>query len=165
MVSILLCSFIAQQCSMLSSLSLTVLFIAGAKPWQLAQWWHYHHMVLGPADTCMIKGDDFTTLSCGVVNTKNWYRKDSDLWAEFGKEMPFGRKLSSKHSVKVPAVGSTSSFGRRVVLCLEKTFGNTWWRGLNIRKGRIDDGCKTDIGAGALMLYSLSTRSRVRTRV
>jgi hypothetical protein len=51
-------------------------------------------------------------------------------------------------------------------LCLEKeTFGNTWWRGLNIRKGRIDDECKMDIGAGALMLYSWSIRSRVRTRV
>jgi hypothetical protein len=48
------------------------------------------------------------------------------LWAEFGKETPFGRKFSSKHSVKVPAVGSTPSFGRRVVLRLEKeTFGNT----------------------------------------
>jgi hypothetical protein len=26
------------------------------------------------------------------VNTKNWYRKGTDLWAEFGNEMPFGRK-------------------------------------------------------------------------
>jgi uncharacterized protein (DUF488 family) len=61
-----------------------------------------------------------------LVNTKNWYRKETDLWAEFGKETPFGRKFSSKHSVEVPAVGSTPSFGRRAVLCLEKeTFGNT----------------------------------------
>jgi IS30 family transposase len=60
------------------------------------------------------------------VNTKNWYMKETDLWAEFGKETPFGRKFSSKHSVKVPAVGSTPSFGRRAVLHLEKeTFGNT----------------------------------------
>jgi hypothetical protein len=52
----------------------------------------------------------------------------------------------------MPAVGSTSSFGRRAVLCLEmEAFGNTWWRGLSIRKGRIDDGCKTDIGVGALI--------------
>jgi hypothetical protein len=36
-------------------------------------------------------------------------------------------------------------------LRLEKTFRNTWWRGLNIRKGWIDDGCKTDIGARALI--------------
>jgi hypothetical protein len=35
---------------------------------------------------------------------------------------------------------------------LEKeAFGNTWWRGLNIRKGRIDNGCETDIGAEALI--------------
>jgi hypothetical protein len=52
----------------------------------------------------------------------------------------------------MPAVGSTPSFSRRAVLCLEKeAFRNTWWRGLNIRKGRIDDGCKTKIGARALI--------------
>jgi CO dehydrogenase nickel-insertion accessory protein CooC1 len=50
-----------------------------------------------------------------VVNTKNWYRKGTDLWAEFGKEMPFGRKISSKDSVKMLAVGSTPSFGRGTV--------------------------------------------------
>jgi hypothetical protein len=41
------------------------------------------------------------------VNAKNWYRKGTDLWAEFGKEMPFGRKISSKYSVKMLAVGCT----------------------------------------------------------
>jgi hypothetical protein len=45
------------------------------------------------------------------VNTKNWYKKWTDLWAEFGKEAPFGRKFSSKDSVKILAVGSTPSFG------------------------------------------------------
>jgi hypothetical protein len=60
------------------------------------------------------------------VNTKNWYRKETDLPAEFGKETPFGRKFSSKHSVKMPAVGSTPSFDRRAVLHLEKeAFGDT----------------------------------------
>jgi hypothetical protein len=49
------------------------------------------------------------------VNTKNWYKKGIELWAEFGKEMPFGRKISSKDSVKILAVGSTPSFGRRTV--------------------------------------------------
>jgi hypothetical protein len=44
---------------------------------------------------------------------------------KFGKEMPFSRKFSSKHSVKVPAVGSTPSFGRTAVLRLEEgAFGN-----------------------------------------
>jgi hypothetical protein len=61
-----------------------------------------------------------------TVNTKNWYKKETDLWAEFGKKTPFSRKFSSKHSVKMPAVGSTPSFGRRADLRLEKeTFGNT----------------------------------------
>jgi hypothetical protein len=60
------------------------------------------------------------------VNTKNWYRKETDLWDEFGKETPFDRKFSSKHSVKMSAVGSTPSFGRRTVLHLEEeAFGNT----------------------------------------
>jgi hypothetical protein len=61
-----------------------------------------------------------------TVNTKNCYRKETDLWAEFGKETPFGRKFFSKHSVKMPMVGSTPSFGRRAVLRLEEeAFGNT----------------------------------------
>jgi hypothetical protein len=52
--------------------------------------------------------------------------KETDLWAEFGNETPFDRKFSSKHSVKMPAVGSTPSFGRRAVLRLEEeAFGNT----------------------------------------
>jgi hypothetical protein len=60
------------------------------------------------------------------VNTKNWYRKGTDLWAEFGKEMSFDRKFSSTYSVKMPAVGSMPSFDRRVVLCLEEeAFGST----------------------------------------
>jgi hypothetical protein len=62
----------------------------------------------------------------GVVNIKNWYKKKTDLWAEFGKRTPFGRKFSSKHSVKVPAVRSTLSFGRMAVLHLEEeAFRNT----------------------------------------
>jgi hypothetical protein len=31
-----------------------------------------------------------------VDNTKNWYKKGTDLWAEFGNEIPFGRKKSSQ---------------------------------------------------------------------
>jgi hypothetical protein len=61
----------------------------------------------------------------GCVNTKNWYKEKTDLWAEFGKRAPFGKRFSSKHSLKMPAVGSTSSFGRRVVSRLgEEAFGN-----------------------------------------
>jgi hypothetical protein len=68
----------------------------------------------------------YPVIEGAYVNTKNWYRKKTDLWAEFGKETPFGRKFSSKDSVKMPVVGSAPSFGRRVVLRLEKeAFGNT----------------------------------------
>jgi hypothetical protein len=34
----------------------------------------------------------------------------------------------------------------------EEAFGNAWWRGLNIKKGRIDEECETDISAGTLIL-------------
>jgi uncharacterized protein (DUF488 family) len=60
-----------------------------------------------------------------AVNTRNWFRKETDLWAEFGKGKPFGRKFSSKHLVKMPAVGSMPLFGRRAIFCLEEeAFGN-----------------------------------------
>jgi hypothetical protein len=49
------------------------------------------------------------------VNTKNWYREETDMWAKFGRRAPFSRRFSSKHSVEASAVGSTSSFGRRTV--------------------------------------------------
>jgi hypothetical protein len=68
----------------------------------------------------------YPVIEGAYVNTKNWYRKETDLWAEFGKETPFGRKFSSQHSVKMPAVGSTPSFGRRAILRLEEeALGNT----------------------------------------
>jgi hypothetical protein len=61
----------------------------------------------------------------GGVNTKNWYREETDLWAEFGRRAPFDKRFSSNDSVKTSAVGSTSSFGRRVVSRLEEeAFGN-----------------------------------------
>jgi hypothetical protein len=49
------------------------------------------------------------------VNTKNWYREETDMWAEFGRRTPFGRRFSAKHSVEASEVGSTSLFGRRTV--------------------------------------------------
>jgi hypothetical protein len=55
-----------------------------------------------------------------AVNTKNWYREETDLWAEFGRKAPFGKRFSSKHSVEASAVGSMSSFGRRDVSRLEE---------------------------------------------
>jgi hypothetical protein len=57
----------------------------------------------------------YPVIEGAYINTKNWYRRETDLWAEFGKETPFGRKFSSEDSVKVPAVGSAPSFSRRAV--------------------------------------------------
>jgi hypothetical protein len=62
------------------------------------------------------------------------------------KEHHSARGFSSKHSVKASAVGSTSSFSRRVVSRLgDEAFGNAWWRGLNLKKGWIDNRCETDM--------------------
>jgi hypothetical protein len=62
----------------------------------------------------------YPVIEGAYVNTKIWYR------AEFGKEAPFDRKFSSRRLVKMPALGSAPSFGRRAVLRLEKeAFGNT----------------------------------------
>jgi hypothetical protein len=57
----------------------------------------------------------YPVIEGAYVNTKNWYRKETDMWAEFGRRAPFGRRFSSKHSVEASAVGSTSSFGRRTI--------------------------------------------------
>jgi hypothetical protein len=68
----------------------------------------------------------YPVIEGAYVDTKNWYRKETGLWAEFGRRVPFVKMFSSKHSVKTSAVENMSSFGRRTVSRLEeKAFGNT----------------------------------------
>jgi hypothetical protein len=62
----------------------------------------------------------YPVIEGAYVNTKNWYREETDLWAEFGRREPFGKRFSSRHSIKTSAVGSTSSFGRRAISRLEE---------------------------------------------
>jgi hypothetical protein len=57
----------------------------------------------------------YPVIEGAYVNTKNWYREETDVRAEFGRRAPFGRRFSSKHSIEPSAVGSTSSFGRRTL--------------------------------------------------
>jgi hypothetical protein len=57
----------------------------------------------------------YPVIEGAYVHTKNWYREETDLWAEFGRTEPFGRRFSSKFSVEASAVRSTSSFGKRTV--------------------------------------------------
>jgi hypothetical protein len=57
----------------------------------------------------------YPVIEGAYVNTKNWYREETDMWVEFGRIAPFGRRFSSKHSVEASAVGSASSFGRITV--------------------------------------------------
>jgi hypothetical protein len=57
----------------------------------------------------------YPVIEGAYVNTKNWYREETDMWAEFGRRAPFGRRFSLKRSVEASAGGSTSSFGRRTI--------------------------------------------------
>jgi hypothetical protein len=67
----------------------------------------------------------YPVIEGAYVNTKNWYKKEIDLWAEFGRGVPFGRRFPSTHSVKVPAVESASLFSKRAVPRLKaETFGS-----------------------------------------
>jgi hypothetical protein len=62
----------------------------------------------------------YPVIEGAYVNTKNWYREETGLWAEFGRKAPFGKRFSSKHSVEASAVGSTSSFDKRAISRLEE---------------------------------------------
>jgi hypothetical protein len=55
----------------------------------------------------------YPVIEGAYVNTKNWYREETDMWAEFCRRAPFGRRFSLKHSVEASAVGSTSSFRQK----------------------------------------------------
>jgi hypothetical protein len=88
----------------------------------------------------------YPVIEGAYVNTKNWYREEAYMWAEFGRRTPFGKRLSSKHSVEASAVGNTSSFGRRDVPRLKaETFGVRddvdWIQ----RRKRVDDGYEMDM--------------------
>jgi hypothetical protein len=56
----------------------------------------------------------YPVIEGAYVNTKNWYREETDLWAKFGGKAPFGKRFSLKQSVKASAVGSMSSFGKEL---------------------------------------------------
>jgi hypothetical protein len=59
------------------------------------------------------------------VNTKNWYREGTDLWVEFGKEAPFGRKFSSKDSVKILRSAVRHHSVEGLFVLKKEAFGNT----------------------------------------
>jgi hypothetical protein len=96
----------------------------------------------------------YPVIEGAYVSTKNWYREETDLWAEFGRRAPFSRRFSSKYSVEASAVWSTSSFGRRAVPRLkEKSIQERVMTWIEYKEGgQIDDGCETDIGPVVLIL-------------
>jgi hypothetical protein len=44
-----------------------------------------------------IKSSFYPVIEGAYVNTKNWYRKETDMWAKFGRGVPFGRRFPSTH--------------------------------------------------------------------
>jgi hypothetical protein len=67
----------------------------------------------------------YPVIEGAYVNTKNWYREETDLWAEFGRKSTIRQEVFLKAFSKTPAVGSTSSFDRRAISRLEEeAFGN-----------------------------------------
>jgi hypothetical protein len=67
-----------------------------------------------------------SVLHIGPVNTKNWYRKGIDLWAEFGNEMPFGRKNLLRGFGKDACGRQYAIIQQKDYLCLKKeVFENT----------------------------------------
>jgi hypothetical protein len=78
----------------------------------------------------------YPVIEGAYVNTKNWYREETDMWAKFGRRAPFGRRFSSKHSVEALRSGVHRHSAEELFHGWKrKAFGNAWWRGLNIRKG------------------------------
>jgi hypothetical protein len=71
-----------------------------------------------------------------TVNTKKWYRKGTDLWAELVTKYRSAGKISPEDLVKMPAVDNASSFGKRTV-CAEFS-GMRDDVDRNGRKGRMD---------------------------
>jgi hypothetical protein len=51
-----------------------------------------------------------------VVNTKIWYRMESELWVQFGERIrPEEGRFLQKDSAKEPAVGNLLPFGKETV--------------------------------------------------
>jgi hypothetical protein len=77
----------------------------------------------------------YPVIEGAYVNTKNWYRGETDMWAEFGRRIPFGRRFSSKHSVGGVCGREYIAFGRRPVPRMKaEAFGSARWHGLDIKK-------------------------------
>jgi hypothetical protein len=63
-----------------------------------------------------------------LVNTKKWYRRKADLWAELGDEYhSAGKNLLKGMGKGRLRSAMRHSFGRRAVCAFEReVFGNTW---------------------------------------
>jgi hypothetical protein len=67
----------------------------------------------------------YPVIEGAYVNTKNWYREETNLWAEFGGKSTIRQEVFFKAFGKGVCGGSMSSFGRRAISRLEEeAFGN-----------------------------------------
>jgi hypothetical protein len=66
----------------------------------------------------------YPVIEGAYVNTKNWYREETDLWADFGGKSAIRQEVFFKAFGK-GVCGQESSFGRRAVSRLgEEAFEN-----------------------------------------
>jgi hypothetical protein len=74
-------------------------------------------------------------MTLGFVNTKIWYRKEPDLWAQLdAKIRPDEGRFLQKDSAEELAVGSLLPFGKGIVALISRDCVVTWPE----RKGRMD---------------------------
>jgi hypothetical protein len=87
------------------------------------------------------------------VNTKKWYWRKADLWAELGDEYhSAGKRSPQMNRQRMLAVGSAPSFGKGTVCTLKKrSFRECMVTWPDARKERVDGVYETDIGIGALI--------------
>jgi hypothetical protein len=86
------------------------------------------------------------------VNTKTWYRKGTDLWAEFGNEISFGRENLLRGFGKECLWSAMHHHSAKGLFALLKgSFRECVMTWPDIRKERIDGVYEMDIGVGALV--------------
>jgi hypothetical protein len=86
------------------------------------------------------------------VNTKNWYRKGTDLWAEFGDEIPFGREnLLRGFGKECLRLAMHHHSAKGLFALLKGSFRECVMTWPDIGKERVDGVYEMNISIGALI--------------
>jgi hypothetical protein len=87
-----------------------------------------------------------------TVNTKKWYRKEADLWAELGNEYHSARKdLFRGFGKRRLRSAMRCRSAKGLFALLKGSFRECVVTWPDIRKERVDGVYETDIGVGALI--------------